>query len=193
MEIGPLECEGVCHVPGVEIREVRRRQALERRPEAASLHNHGVGVGVLLHRDLRARRNLADEVVKEPGRHRGSALRSHLRRHDIDYLKIQIGRLDVDAVLPDLEQNIAEDRDRVALLHNPAHAGEGLDECGMFNDCLECLAQNGVSFRIGASLGSKRSPRGAAKRGSRWPRSHQATPRLSAASNEVIVLSMSWA
>ncbi len=128
LQLGRRDREGVRQLARGEIGEISLGQRAQREARAAGTDRHLPGLAGGLERDLRAVGELADDVVDDMGRHRGGARIQNVRRHGLGDLDIEVGRLQLQAVLGGAQQDVGEDRDGVAPLHHPVHVAERSEE-----------------------------------------------------------------
>ena len=119
LQIGRLQLEGVAEGAGGQVREIRLGQALQRELRAAGRNGHGGTVRIGRQKHLGTIRQLAHDFIKQVCRHGGGARLLHHGRGRFGDFEIEVGRLHVKIGAGGAQQNVRQDRDRVATLDDP--------------------------------------------------------------------------
>ena len=123
LEIGGTDHEFVCELAGRKIGKIALRQRLQCKPRAPRANRHHGTVTRRLQHDLGAFRQLAHDLVEHMGRHRGDAARIDLGRYGFYDFEIEIGSLQGEIGVVGTQQDIAENRNRIATLDHAMHMG----------------------------------------------------------------------
>ena len=129
LEVARGDGEAVGEVARGEIREIFRRQRLQREARAAGEDRHPLAVTRLLELELGAIGELPHDVVEHVGGHRGGAGLGDLGGHAFDDLDVEIGGGQLQrGPSPACKQHVGQDGNGVAALHDALHMGERLAE-----------------------------------------------------------------
>ncbi|MNT39210.1 hypothetical protein D3C72_1754380 [compost metagenome] len=104
---------------GGQVGEIRLRKALQRELRAAGGNGHRGAVRVGRQKHLGTVRQLAHDFIKQVRRHGGGARLLHHGRGRFGDFQIEVGRLHVQIGAGCAQEDVGQDRDRVATLDNP--------------------------------------------------------------------------
>jgi len=116
LEIGRREREAVRQLAGGEIGEVGFGQALQREARSPGTDRERPAIVSRLQFDLGALGKLAHDVIDHVRGHGGGAGLLDLGRHGFHDFEIEIGCFQFEAVLAGADQDVGEDRNRIAFL-----------------------------------------------------------------------------
>jgi hypothetical protein len=116
LHIGGGERKRMRHVAGSQIGEIVFGQGLQREARTAGANRQHRAIAIAFQHNLRAFGQFAHDVVKHMRWHRGRAGGSGFRRQRLRYLKIEVGGLERQPGIFGADQNVTENRNRVAAL-----------------------------------------------------------------------------
>ena len=128
LEVGRRELEAVRQVALGHRRKVGGRQALQGEARPAGPDHQRAAVGGGLELDLRAVRQLADDLVEGMRGRRGRARLGRTRLHRFGDGEVHVGRRQAEASLLRGDQDIRQDGDRVSPFDHTLHVSQRLQK-----------------------------------------------------------------
>jgi hypothetical protein len=126
--------EGMGELACGEVGEVLRRQRLEHEARAPGHHRQAAFVRPLHQFELGAVGELAHDVIHHVGRHGGGAGLGDVGRNALDDLQVEVGGGQADGAGVGLNEDVGQDRNGVAALHDALHVVERLQERRALDD-----------------------------------------------------------
>ncbi len=118
----------MAHLAGAHVRKVVGRQNLQGEFRRTRDQRHPPIVRPQRQFDLRAVRQLADDIVKHVGRNGGAALPRHLGLDGLDNLNIEVGRCQRYGLALGVKKDIRQDRNCIAPFDHACHVVKSLQK-----------------------------------------------------------------